>query len=305
MALFAPNKVVWSNFYVTTASLGIGTTDTILSVPTTTGSPSISGSQYFYLVLQTVDGLTLEVVKVTGMTSNTFTIERGMDGTSPAAFPEGAAVYCAPTAGTLADRFAELDTYMGNAITAMQAQVAAMANAFPIGEIIFLPYAYSAVVLPNFLLCEGSLLSRVTYANLFNRVGTAYGAGDGETTFGTPDYRGYFLRIQDNGAGNDPNAAVRAARGDGTGGDAPGTVQGWILGRHVHPTGGNTGKATGGASVIDPQAFNTPSPTSGYNCYTLDFGAEDTINPASYANVPQGLETRPININVVAAIRFQ
>ena len=43
---------------------------------------------------------------------------------------------------------------------------------------------------PNgFLLCNGALVSRATYAALFTIVGTIFGAGDGSTTFTLPDYR--------------------------------------------------------------------------------------------------------------------
>lgn len=39
----------------------------------------------------------------------------------------------------------------------------------------------------GYLLCDGSALSRVVYAELFDAIGTAWGAGDGETTFNLPD----------------------------------------------------------------------------------------------------------------------
>lgn len=40
------------------------------------------------------------------------------------------------------------------------------------------------------LLCDGSAISRTTYAALFAVIGTTYGAGDGETTFNIPDLSG-------------------------------------------------------------------------------------------------------------------
>lgn len=42
----------------------------------------------------------------------------------------------------------------------------------------------------GWLLCDGSAVSRTTYANLFAAIGTAYGSGDGSTTFNLPDLRG-------------------------------------------------------------------------------------------------------------------
>lgn len=41
----------------------------------------------------------------------------------------------------------------------------------------------------GWLLCNGAALSRTVYATLFAAIGTAYGAGDGSTTFNLPDLR--------------------------------------------------------------------------------------------------------------------
>lgn len=38
----------------------------------------------------------------------------------------------------------------------------------------------------NYLLCDGSAISRKYYADLFAVIGTTYGAGDGSTTFNLP-----------------------------------------------------------------------------------------------------------------------
>ena len=45
----------------------------------------------------------------------------------------------------------------------------------------------SASVPSGFLECDGSAVSRTTYATLFGIVGTTYGVGDGATTFNVPD----------------------------------------------------------------------------------------------------------------------
>ena len=42
----------------------------------------------------------------------------------------------------------------------------------------------------GFLLCDGSAVSRTTYADLFAAISTTYGTGDGSTTFNLPDLRG-------------------------------------------------------------------------------------------------------------------
>ena len=57
------------------------------------------------------------------------------------------------------------------------------------------------------LYCDGSAISRTTYADLFAVIGTYFGAGDGSATFNLPDLRGEFIR------GYDPNK-IRDPQGD-------------------------------------------------------------------------------------------
>ena len=42
----------------------------------------------------------------------------------------------------------------------------------------------------GWLICDGSAISRTTFAALFAAISTNYGTGDGSTTFNIPDYRG-------------------------------------------------------------------------------------------------------------------
>ena len=42
----------------------------------------------------------------------------------------------------------------------------------------------------GWLICNGNLISRTTYADLFAVIGTTYGVGDGSTTFSLPDLKG-------------------------------------------------------------------------------------------------------------------
>ena len=52
-------------------------------------------------------------------------------------------------------------------------------------------YMYGGSTAPTgFLICDGSAISRTTYAALFNAIGTTYGAGDDSTTFNIPDLSG-------------------------------------------------------------------------------------------------------------------
>ena len=58
----------------------------------------------------------------------------------------------------------------------------------PIGTII--PYASNTKTPAGFLICDGSAVSRTTYADLYAIIGTQYGSGDGSTTFNLPNLKG-------------------------------------------------------------------------------------------------------------------
>jgi len=57
----------------------------------------------------------------------------------------------------------------------------------PPGAII--PVAANAALPADVLICDGRALVRADYINLFNAIGTTWGAGDGTTTFNIPDLR--------------------------------------------------------------------------------------------------------------------
>jgi microcystin-dependent protein len=63
--------------------------------------------------------------------------------------------------------------------------------------------AYDAVE-TGWLVCDGSAVSRTTYADLFAKIGVTYGPGDASTTFNLPDGRGRDLR--GSGTGKSGNA---------------------------------------------------------------------------------------------------
>ena len=47
---------------------------------------------------------------------------------------------------------------------------------------------FAQTEVPNgYLVCNGAEISRETYADLFNAIGTAFGSGDGSTTFTLPN----------------------------------------------------------------------------------------------------------------------
>ena len=66
----------------------------------------------------------------------------------------------------------------------------------------------------GYLECDGSAVSRVTYADLFAAIGEDYGVGDGTTTFNLPDLRGEFIRGLDSGRGVDAGRVLGSFQAD-------------------------------------------------------------------------------------------
>ncbi|MBL8033901.1 MAG: tail fiber protein [Leptospiraceae bacterium] len=96
--------------------------------------------------------------------------------------------------------------------------------------------AYGGATAPTgWFICNGTTVSRTTYAALFTAIGTTFGSGNGTTTFHLPDLRGRFLRGADQGAGVDVSAASRTAMNSGGNtGDNVGSVQADAFQGHWH-----------------------------------------------------------------------
>ena len=88
---------------------------------------------------------------------------------------------------------------------------------------------YPVASIPNgWLRCDGSAYNRTTYANLYSKIGTTYGSGDGTTTFNVPN-------LMDDGNGNP--FFIRCWDGI----TAFNTTQQSQVGVHTHPLTGNVG----------------------------------------------------------------
>ena len=72
----------------------------------------------------------------------------------------------------------------------------------PVGTVIAFAGSSSPA---GWLLCNGSAVSRETYADLFAVIGTTYGSGDGSTTFNLPNLTNKFIQ------GNATSGTVKAA----------------------------------------------------------------------------------------------
>ena len=120
----------------------------------------------------------------------------------------------------------------------------------------------SASVPSGFLECNGTAVSRSTYSALFAIVGTTYGAGDGSTTFNTPD-------LQDNtpvgksgtkALGSTGGSNTTTATGNVGGSTANATLSTAQLASHNHSASFGAPPGTYNPTRL-AQGRNTPGPT--------------------------------------------
>ena len=151
-----------------------------------------------------------------------------------------------------------------------------------------LPSWITACTVRPWLLCDGTAVSRTTYAALFAVIGTDWGTGDGVTTFNVPDYRNkLWLPIDNFGTG--ANALVTNA-GSGINGDQRGSNGGnQLLQAHVHTYGINVVSqgnitATGGTVVVTQVQSNNAgnSQTSTQN---TGGGTSQNMPPAAVGGI--------------------
>lgn len=153
------------------------------------------------------------------------------------------------------------------------------------------PFNGQLTMIPaGWVICDGSTLSRTTYAALFAALGISAGQGDGSTTFTLPDMRGRFLRGVNGGAVNDPDAITRLANttGGNTGNNVN-TIQSDQTRTHVH------GPAPGYSSILFAGAgphglFGSP------NFQAVSSGVTNT-------GATGGNETRPNNFSTYYIIK--
>jgi len=162
--------------------------------------------------------------------------------------------------------------------TTLQDAVDELSNidATPIGAI---QYFGMDSVPSGWLKANGAQVSRVTYNELFNEIGTTFGAGDGSTTFNLPDLRGEFIRGWDDGRGVDSGRTF-------------GSFQSDSFASHSH------GVSHGAQRWRGNQGTNSWQSPAGFD---VTIGHRDaSVNTNSAGNN----ETRPRNIALLACIKF-
>lgn len=92
----------------------------------------------------------------------------------------------------------------------------------------------------GWLLCDGSAVSRTLYSLLFSAIGTAYGSGDGTTTFNVPDMRGRFPAGYAATGGNSDVSSLGNGEGISVAARRPKHRHSVNDPGHTHATPGNT-----------------------------------------------------------------
>lgn len=108
---------------------------------------------------------------------------------------------------------------------------------------------YGATTAPvGWLICDGSAVSRTTYAALFAILGTTYGAGDGSTTFNLPNLQGRMPVGKNGGTFNTLG---------GTGGAETVTLGIGEIPPHTHTVDSHSSTTVGGAGGTPIFTMNT------------------------------------------------
>lgn len=147
--------------------------------------------------------------------------------------------------------------------------------------------AFTVSNAPNgWLVCDGtSYLRSGTYFNLFDAIGTAYGAADG-LYFNVPDLCGLFLWGWANGSSNDPDRSSRCALTfGGNTGDSIGSYQADVYESHTHVS-----------AAVNYVGYHWTDNTGPYAAANA---AQGSTTAASGGN-----ETRPQNVYVMFCIKY-
>lgn len=155
----------------------------------------------------------------------------------------------------------------------------------------------------GFLKANGAAVSRETYARLFSKIGTTYGAGNGTTTFNVPDARGMFLRGWDNARGVDSG---RVLGSDQLSSIKPHThtFSGGVAGNgtHEHFTWSQSGRIGGAGASID---FIATTNRNDYGAQLTSFdGAHQHTWSGNTGNSGSGTDSRPRNWALLACVKY-
>ncbi len=144
----------------------------------------------------------------------------------------------------------------------------------PTGTI--LAYASNGALPDGYLSCDGSAVSRTTYADLFSAIGTTWGSGDGSTTFNLPNLNGYWLKGSST-AGSSVSAGLPNITGS-ISNTFPNRV--WIVGTTSGALSATTATRT---HLVSGQGSNPSLDTLSFNAKNSNslYGSSSTVSVSS------------------------
>jgi microcystin-dependent protein len=123
-----------------------------------------------------------------------------------------------------------------------------MGDSAPIGSV----HAWLSATAPaNYLIADGSAISRSLYPGLYSLIGTTFGSGDGSTTFNIPDLRSRFVVGAGPGSGGLSQRLLAAI-----GGEENHVLAIAELAAHAHTLGGHTHSMQNHQHVCHTQGHN-------------------------------------------------
>ncbi len=191
--------------------------------------------------------------------------------------------------------------FLDNVSSDLQTQVTA--NILPAGLI--LPFGNTTAP-TGYLACDGTAVSRTTYATLFAAIGTTWGTGDGSTTFNVPDFRGAFLR------GTGSHGTQNMANGNDYAGPSVGSFENDKVQRHTGSwntsSPGHMGnvkiyEGIGSPEVAGTQSAVTPANQGSGQRFQNTSGASSSGYSKMIVDIGDGPETRPFNAGVLYCIK--
>ncbi len=139
--------------------------------------------------------------------------------------------------------------------------------------------------------CDGTILNRQSFPELFEAIGTNFGKGVSEDSFCLPDLQGRFVRgFSNDNADRDPDVATRTDSVDPeTSWTGVGSLQSHALETHVH-------------NYVHFPYMQGPGAIAGSNWNVNP--SETTTAPIAPCQVSQS-ETRPVNVYLMFIIKCQ
>ena len=175
--------------------------------------------------------------------------------------------------------------FLDNVSSDIQTQVTA--NILPAGLI--LPFGNTTAP-TGYLACDGTAVSRTTYATLFAAIGTTWGTGDGSTTFNIPDFRGAFLR------GTGSHGTYNMEFGGDFAGPSVGSFENDQMQGHRHGAPDN-------GAYLTSQILQGGGNNNGYIAAQVASATGNPISDGTNGTPRAGDETRPFNAGVLWCIK--